>query len=170
MISVAALAVVLQLANLANATHVETESAKQEVVRLYRSIDIDVSWTSDDAAPPPGGLFIRVVVVPSATGNLRSSQKSVMGAAVRAPQGSNVAYIFYSQVQRQAERHGAAVPLVLACAIAHEVGHLLMPGHPHGALGLMRASWDHEDFRRAAQGQLRFLPEEVAELRASAVR
>jgi hypothetical protein len=170
MISVVALAVVLQLANVAPATRVEIDGAKQEVVRLYRSVDIDVSWTNDEPRPAPDATVIRVVVVPSATGYLRTSQKVVMGAAVRAPQGSNVAYIFYRQVQKQADRHNAAMALVLACAIAHEVGHLLMPGHPHAALGLMRASWDHEDFRRATQGQLRFLPEDVAELRASAVR
>mgnify|MGYP003693812985 CR=1 FL=1 len=51
---------------------------------------------------------------------------------------------------------------VLACAIAHEIGHLLLPGRvaarPLGA-GLMRPCWDRDDFRRADMGQLRFLPE-----------
>jgi len=55
---------------------------------------------------------------------------------------------------------------VLACAIAHELGHLLMPDNAHAASGLMRAGWRRDDFNRADQGQLRFLPGDVARIRA----
>ena len=54
---------------------------------------------------------------------------------------------------------------MLACAIAHELGHLLLPTAGHSDLGLMRAWWDRDDFGRAERGQLRFSAEEAALLR-----
>ena len=46
--------------------------------------------------------------------------------------------------------------MILASAIAHEVGHLLLPDGRHSPEGLMRACWTRDDFHRANQGQLRF--------------
>ena len=54
---------------------------------------------------------------------------------------------------------------MLACAIAHELGHLLLPVRTHAPAGLMRACWSRDEFHRAEQGQLTFLPEEVARIR-----
>jgi hypothetical protein len=57
--------------------------------------------------------------------------------------------------------------MVFACTLAHELGHVLMPGHTHAPEGLMRASWRREELQRADQGQLQFTPEEVARIRSS---
>jgi hypothetical protein len=42
-----------------------------------------------------------------------------------------------------------------------------MPDVGHSQEGLMRACWNRDDFHRADRGQLRFIPEQVALIRAS---
>jgi len=69
-------------------------------------------------------------------------------------------------VQAEAERYSVSTPFVLACAIAHELGHLLMPGGGHSRDGIMRACWNRDDFTRADQSALRFSNEQVALMRA----
>jgi hypothetical protein len=70
-------------------------------------------------------------------------------------------------VEAEANRYGVSLVLVLACALAHEVGHVLMPDHGHSQEGLMRACWDRDDFNSADRGQLRFIPEQAALMRQS---
>src|SRR5262249_35973670 len=80
--------------------------------------------------------------------------------------GSRIAYVFYRRVQAEAERYVVSTPFVLACAIAHEVGHLLMPGGGHSRDGIMRACWNRDDFHRADQSALRFSDDQVVVMRA----
>jgi hypothetical protein len=47
----------------------------------------------------------------------------------------------------------------LAVAIAHELGHMLLPDGRHAKHGLMTAPWDSSHFRSAAAGLLLFSPE-----------
>ena len=53
---------------------------------------------------------------------------------------------------------------VLAHAMAHEIGHLLLP-YGHSAAGLMRADWDAKDMRLAAHGRLNFTREQAELIR-----
>jgi hypothetical protein len=109
--------------------------------------------------------MIRVVLIPYETGELQRRPRTVMGAAIRTDRGTRIAYVFSRQVEKQAGRYGVSSPLVLACAIAHEIAHLLLPGSDHATVGLMRACWGRDDFGRAERGQLRFSVEEAALLR-----
>ena len=81
-----------------------------------------------------------------------------MGAAMRTRDGSAVAYVFYRRVRAEANRYDVSTGLVLACAIAHELGHLLLPAPAHAADGLMRATWSGDEFHRAEQGRLELSP------------
>jgi hypothetical protein len=53
---------------------------------------------------------------------------------------------------------------VLAYAAAHEVGHLLLGDQAHTPQGLMKASWDNQDFGAMTQGGLHFSLEQTREL------
>ena len=166
MTHVLAAALVLQLSNFSGAPPSIVQRAQEEVVRVYAEIGVPLVW--DDATAPPAdpSATIRVVLLPYETGDLRRSEKTVMGAAVRTASGNAVAYVFYRRVRGEADRYGVAADLVLACAIAHELGHLLLPARTHAAVGLMRGCWSRDEFDRAKQGQLRFLREEVERIRA----
>jgi hypothetical protein len=161
-----AITVLLQMNNVARAPGGELERAQQEVIRLYHKIGVDVAWTAPDAPRPTLPPAIRVVLVPYEAGDMLRREKTVMGAAVLTELGTSVAYVFYHQVEAQARHYGVSLAMILASAIAHEVGHLLLPDGRHSPDGLMRACWTHDDFQRADQGQLLFSIEQAAQIRA----
>ena len=107
-----------------------------------------------------------MIVLPDETGDLRHTPDTVMGAALRTPSGTRVAYVFYRRVRAEAERYAVSSASVLACAMAHELGHLLLPGRGHSPDGMMRARWSRDEFQRADQGRLRFSSEQIDMLRS----
>ena len=159
-------ALVLQLSNFSGAPPVVVQQAQQEVTRVYSAIGVPLAWTEPGDAPADRQPVIRIVLLPYETGDLRRSEKTVMGAATRTAGGNLIAYVFYRRVQVEADRYDVSTSLVLACAIAHELGHLLLPAASHAPAGLMRACWSRDEFHRAEQGQLKFLPDEIARIRA----
>lgn len=90
-----------------------------------------------------------------------------------------MAYVSYNRVERIARTYLNAprrramddidTVIVLAHAMAHEVGHLLLP-HGHSATGLMRAGWDGQNLRLAVRAQLKFTPEQAELIRARLTR
>jgi len=161
------LAVVLHMSNVARVPQATVDCAEEEVVRLYRGIGVEVEWRrfdSDRSAPST----IHVVLTKRPSDALGRRVHGVMGAALRTEEGIGVAYVFHRQVEAQAGQYAVSESLIIACAIAHELGHLLLPDRRHSALGLMRARWDRDDFHRAEHGQLRFSPEEADLIRRTA--
>ena len=74
--------------------------------------------------------------------------------------------VFYHKVERMAKETGTDRYHILAHAIAHEIGHLLLRTVKHGHSGLMRANWGREELELARRGLLPFTSEEAARLRA----
>ena len=165
MTHILAAALVLHMSDFSGAPPATVRQAQQEVTRVYAEIGVPLEWSED--ARGDDRPVTRIVLLPYETGDLRRSEKQVMGAAVRTGAGNAIAYVFYQRVEAEAARYQVSTGLVLACAIAHELGHLLLPDATHALTGLMRACWGRDDFNRADQGQLRFLPGDVARIRAS---
>ena len=134
MTHILAAALVLHITNFSGAPPAVVHQAQEEVTRVYERIGVPLEW--DGAAD---GAGIRIVLLPYETGDLRHVQNTVLGAAVRTPNGNAVAYVYYRRVRAEAERYEVSTSLVLACAIAHELGHLLLPERTHASAGLMRA-------------------------------
>jgi hypothetical protein len=168
MTHVLAAALVLQLHNLAGAPPAVVATAASELTRVYDEFGVHVEWDPAAAARVSGREIVRVVLLADQTGDLRHTPAIVLGAAVHTPSDSGVVYVFYRRIRAEAERHSVSTALVLACAMAHELGHLLMPGGGHSSDGLMRASWTGDDFHRADQGLLRFSPRQIALMRMAA--
>jgi len=169
MVPAIAFSLVLQLSNAADVPPPILTKAQTEVVRVYRDIGVEVEWSTRSASGLDRLSGIHVIVLPYETGDLQQRPRTVMGAAIRTAHGTQVAYVFYRRVESEAAQYAVSPAFVLACAIAHEVGHLLMPDamqSRHADAGLMRACWDRDDFRRADMGQLRFLPEQAVLIRA----
>jgi len=78
----------------------------------------------------------------------------------------HVAYVLQPRVDKIAEGYSTARGIVLAAAVAHEVGHLLM-FDAHSSTGIMRAAWNQVDFRQAAHGNLVFDQAQAAQMRAA---
>jgi len=161
MLHMLTLALVLELHNFAGAPPAIVHDAEREVTRVYQDIGVRVEW-DHGTARSAGQAALQIVLVAHESGVLRRTRDQIMGAATWTPTGTPVIYVFYRRVETEAAHYSVSVAFVLACALAHELGHVLMPERGHSQNGLMRACWNGDDFQRADRGQLRFLPEQVA--------
>ena len=100
-------------------------------------------------------------------------QDHVFGLSMYAKdQPGHLAYVFYHRIEefvqaRNLHEHKARI---LGLAVAHEIGHLLLPLHSHSSRGVMRATWDREDFELAARGNLGFTPKQAELIRSEVLR
>jgi hypothetical protein len=160
------MALVLQLHNFAGAPAPIVESAQREVTRVYADIGVPMEWVN--AARTDAGAAMHIIIVDRESGVLRRTRDPVLGATMWTDNGTPAVYIFYRRVEAEARRHSVSLALLLSCALAHELGHVLMPDRGHSPEGLMRACWKGDDFHSANQGQLRFNQEQMAVIRAAA--
>lgn len=81
--------------------------------------------------------------------------KDALGFAPGAGPDSEHAYILYNNIEALAMRFGEsdyAKPVnLLGCSIAHEIGHMLLPGPSRSQAGIMRKAWDLRDLRYATR-------------------
>jgi hypothetical protein len=64
----------------------------------------------------------------------------------------------------------AQLPQILGEIMAHEIGHLLLPGKGHSVSGIMRSHWGANEWRLVREGELNFVPEQSRFLRAELLR
>ena len=157
-----AVLVSLRLFNLSAAPPSTIAQAERSFVQTFAAIDVRVDWSADPSA-------LLLIIRDDEPGDLRGAWQPVLGAAIHTAHGSPVAYVFYHRVMDQARRYDIPAAAVLAAAMAHEVGHLLLPTRDHARDGLMRACWEYRELVRAADDQLRFSDSEGAEIRARAL-
>ena len=151
-------AIHLQMDNHADVPAAILEKSQDNVARIFADAGLGVEWTAT-------GPRFTVQIVTSVLGYARASSP-VMGVALRKPGGAT-AQIFFKQVQDFARTYHVDVSTLLACVIAHEIGHLLLPAMPHSTTGLMRADWDRALIRDATTGSLRFTDAQAQRLLAS---
>jgi len=78
--------------------------------------------------------------------------------------GGTYASVFLGRVQDVAAEVNVPWMIVLSYAAAHEVGHLLLGEDAHTVRGLMKASWDRQDYEAMYQKHFHFSPEQVRQL------
>jgi hypothetical protein len=92
--------------------------------------------------PEPRGQDLRAADALSVHGADGTSDLRVGFAAVDpATRAGVLATIYYDRVEQVAAHSGIPGGRFLGRAIAHELGHLLLPSRPHSRSGLMRAVW-----------------------------
>ena len=149
--------------------------AKAEMTRIYRHAGIKVLWTdtapttiSPDTRPSPtssGPELTLIILSREMTDQLTVATTALGGAADTREHRGRITYVFYDRVEQIARTYLNTSPrrgtydidnvTVLAHAMAHEIGHLLLP-YGHSPTGLMRAGWDEQDLRLAVRGRLIF--------------
>jgi hypothetical protein len=165
MLKILSTALVLQLHNFAGAPVPIVESAQRELARLYANVGVPVEWVKADRAD---ATALHIIIVDREAGVLRRARDTILGATMWTDKGTPAVYIFYRRVEAEAHRHAVSLALLFSCALAHELGHVLMPDRGHSPDGLMRAGWNGDDFHKANQGQLRFNRDQIALIRAAA--
>jgi hypothetical protein len=74
-----------------------------------------------------------------------------------------LASVYYESVLDLAKYDQAVfeAPIVLGCAIVHEIGHLLLGSNRHSVSGVMCAHWERKHIQQALMGAMVFTPEQV---------
>ena len=85
---------------------------------------------------------------------LASKKERVFGFTVHPV----LASVYYDNASRRAKSDDAEfeIPIILGCAIAHELGHLLLGTNSHSDTGIMRPRWEPNQFRQLMMGTLLF--------------
>jgi hypothetical protein len=79
----------------------------------------------------------------------------MLGEAIYiAPTGGNEVTIYFKIVERRSQKSDARRARLLGCAIAHEIGHLLLG--PHHSTGIMSTEWAEKDVLRQPAEKLSF--------------
>jgi hypothetical protein len=139
--------------------------AKLEVGRIVDDAGVDVIWIAPAAAEPANTFAIRLLIRRRDVG----ATVSAMGTAIGdVHESGGTAFVFFDQVLRSAHGGKHDAGSVLAYAMAHEMGHLLLPGPAHAESGIMRPSWDGDDLRHIADGSMQFTPVQQRAIRAKA--
>jgi hypothetical protein len=115
--------------------------AQRLVNDLFKEAGVSLSWQAEDAAIADRALTVTVAtaatlptgIVPEALGVSPSPNDGTRGTQ---------AYVLAERIQAFADEHAVRVAYVLACAIAHEMGHLLLPPNAHAGGGIMRGAWN----------------------------
>lgn len=114
----------------------------------------------------PNELMMRIV--PAAMAAKLPFRDITLGFAALTEEGGQgfLGGVFYHKVERMARETGMDRYQILAHAMAHEIGHLLLRTLKHASSGLMCALWGPEELELARRGLLPFTPKEAARLRA----
>ena len=164
MASLISIAIVVHVTNLAVPTYL-LRDAQAQAAALFADAGVTIEWVDDTSA----GVHTeaRLVLLPRASEALRGGFDTVLGAASRTPSGTGTAWVFLDRITASADRHAVPLAHLLACAIAHELGHVLQQQPQHTEEGVMRETWRRADYRLAARQRLRFGPQDFARSKAA---
>jgi hypothetical protein len=152
--------------------------AEREAGQIFAKAGLNVVWSDcwqglstnvsqepcDEATLEATGIRLRILPTPVEN----SFQDSVFGFAI-APA---LATVYYESALGFAKYDQAdfEAPIVLGCAIAHEIGHLLLGPNRHAVSGIMRARWEREHIRQALMGAMLFTSEQARLMQAEMQR
>jgi hypothetical protein len=102
-----------------------------------------------DANLEAGSVLIRIMPAHSGQPNKLGDP---LGSAVV---GNSFASLYVSEARKYADHNGLPAGSLMAYAMAHEIGHLLL-GENHAPSGIMRAVWGKAEYREMAQRWLGF--------------
>ncbi len=180
----------LYVYNYARVPESTLREAENQVGKIFRKIGVETRLLRfpvfsqkeqlEFANRPPQaspGLDLRISILP----RLRAKplveelglNDRIFGVSLRTEdQPGQLAYVFYYHVSDFTQKNDLIEhkARILGLAIAHEMGHLLLPYNTHSSTGIMRATWDREDLRRGANGNLLFTQKEAGLIRSGLIR
>jgi hypothetical protein len=149
--------------------------ACDKVNRLYREAGVEIEWRDpladsryriNPTSNPSEAFTVQILIRSRRSSRGPSTPESVMGEAHPTDENGGTLSVFYDQILRVARRYNQPLADILGLAIAHEMGHLLLPVHAHSTTGIMRAEWGADEIRRGIDGSLVFTADQAVLIRA----
>jgi hypothetical protein len=143
------------------------DRALGQVTWIFRRAGVSIEWTdSVKAAHKSLAPSFTLIVLERQLREIQDGGRLLLGLAPRdGTRSAKVAYVFMEPIEYLSDVHAVDAAMILAHAIAHELGHLLMPARLHAASGLMDGNWGGSEIRAATWGQQTFSDEEAALIR-----
>jgi hypothetical protein len=166
--------------------------AERVAAGIFQRTKVNVRWvnapvtlgnnqehTTDQGPFDLSHIWIKFLSAPMA--ERFSLRNDAMGFSPGSGCGRYIAFVAYNHVealaiqQTKARFEGntptnATTGQILAHAVAHEIGHLLLDLPFHSEIGIMRADWDLKDLQSIAYGYLNFTPQQAAAIRGEVAR
>lgn len=155
--AVTASTVTIRIHDYAHVSSRQIQTAQDHVSETFARIGIDAIWRPAVRTRDPGPSQAREnepedasLVVMLITGDMADRIRLPGGvagyAATAADETGRVAFVVADRTEKIARQGPVAHADVLGGVMAHEVAHLLLPGRPHSADGMMRSKWLPRDF------------------------
>ena len=147
-------------------------AAEAQAAFIFGKVGLTMRWsnvTTDSAESlvdsssdqPAGPTTLNLRIVPRIKAEPGATTDSTMGFA-----WGNLATVSYHWGKAADSKGNAMSGDILACVIAHEIGHLLLGPNSHSPTGIMKGKWSAEELRGAGWGRLRFTPQQGELIRA----
>ena len=132
--------------------------AEQVATRIFLAAGIRLEWTNTapDSVEPyrETAQQLKIHIVPDSP--MKQAGRR-LGVAERLVDNSDRrAFVFYNGIVDLAQLNGVDIAPILGHALAHEMGHVLLPYGSHTSQGIMREEWDRAQFDAMAKGLLTF--------------
>jgi hypothetical protein len=171
----------IRIYDLAEIPTASLSRALKEADRLFQQAGIEIQWVecagrtrnaakAKECDQPVGPLRLNVKISFSRGNTGPIAEDTLFGMAEPYDRGGVEATLYYDHIDTFARSGSASQSLVLAHALAHEVGHLLLWSKSHSLGGIMKASWARRDLKTIEQGKLAFSLEEAQSLKANLLR
>jgi hypothetical protein len=114
------------------------ELAKSHVILIYRGAGVAVDWVDREDPRLDDQAFLKSIVTVSLYSEEMDDRSDVRDAVVgKAPPGGRTVKVLYHRLEEIWSGRTPEAAFLLGNVIAHEIGHLLLPGGAHARYGLM---------------------------------
>ena len=166
------LKITMRVYNYAHLPSWTMERTRKETTQIFGEVGIEPVWvdcpTSDAEIHRFQGCLNRLgptdvvlKIIPRFQSKREGFRDTLFGFAA----GFQISVVF-SRVEEVAKDAEASRPQILAVAIAHEIGHVLLGPNSHSSTGVMRSQWNEDEFRRSNRQAFHFTPEQAQRLQA----
>jgi len=120
------------------------DAALTRAAEVFRRIGVRLRWLDrlpSPSEPPPAPYLIVLLSADAVKANAARHEipDAVIGQAIPP---ARRAYIYYQRIRTMSLKRERDVSVTLGYAIAHELGHLMLPPNSHSQGGIMRESFD----------------------------
>ena len=157
--------IILEVTDLTGAAETDLEQALAQTKKVFDGIGVRVMWSTVGGESEPcdcRGLRLSVRLLSPFLVREMTKQgvkKAVLGSA-STPEA--LAYIYTERVMALAAERRMDERILLGLVIAHEIGHLVLPGKAHARTGIMTEGIDTDPLGLRP----RFTPQEGRSIRA----
>jgi len=132
--------IVIHVDNYAGISRADRSPAESEVTRILATAGVRAVWAREGDRADASGLHVRVQLLSREMAMQKIETEGLADTVFgRSARDAGRAYIFTHRIAKVPVQKSDDFRRLLGRVIAHEVGHLVLPGHSHSLRGIMRA-------------------------------